>query len=102
MMSYLGYHHLLPLVRDVQGGTIMDKGVAPLITPVVREKVTVMDLVMVVKMMAILDVKEISYVAVTTVNSLELIFMQKMTAVRCPPPHLQISQNNQMVGYRLI
>merc|ERR1719320_1301531 len=35
MLRYLGYHHHLALVRDVQGGTIMDKDAAPLITPVV-------------------------------------------------------------------
>merc|ERR1712013_966802 len=26
MLRYMGCHHHLPLVRDVQGGTIMDKG----------------------------------------------------------------------------
>merc|ERR1719206_1562428 len=63
MLRYLGYHHHLPLVRDVQGGTIMDKGAAPLITPVVRARVT-------------------WYVVETIARSLVLTTMRRMTVVR--------------------
>ena len=48
---------------------------------VMKEKVIVMDLVMVVNMMAMLDVKELSCVEVIIVRSLELITMRKMTVV---------------------
>ena len=82
MMSYLGYHHLLPLVRDVQGGTIMDKGVAPLITPVVRERVTVMVVVMGGGMMGIEGARVTWYVVETTARSLVLTTMRRMTVVR--------------------
>ena len=49
---------------------------------VMRARVTVMDLVMEVVMMAMLGVKEILFVAVIIVKSLENIIMKKMTAVR--------------------
>jgi len=50
--------------------------------PVMRERVTVMDLVMVVSMMVTVDVREILCVAVTTVSSLELTIIPRMTVVR--------------------
>ena len=49
---------------------------------VVKEKVTVMGQKRGVKMMAMLDVKEILCVEVTIVESLVPTFMKKMTAVR--------------------
>jgi len=49
---------------------------------VMRARVTVMDLVMEVVMMAMLGVKEILFVGVIIVRSLENIIMKKMTAVR--------------------
>jgi len=82
MLSYLGYHHHLPLVRDVQGGTIMDKGVAPLITPVVRERVTVMAVVMGGGMMVIEGARVTWYVVETTARSLVLTTMRRTTVVR--------------------
>merc|ERR1719320_2031227 len=75
MLPYLGYHHHLPLVRDVQGGTIMDKGAAPLITPVVRERVTVMAVVMG-------GARVTWYVVETIARSLVLTTMRRMTVVR--------------------
>merc|ERR1719312_2138842 len=82
MLRYLGYHHHLPLVRDVQGGTIMDKGVAPLITPVVRERVTVMAVVMEGGVMVIEGARVTWYVVETTARSLVLTTMRRMTVVR--------------------
>merc|ERR1712013_261697 len=77
-----GYHHHLPLVRDVQGGTIMDKDVAPLITPVVRERVTVMAVVMGGGVMVIEGARVTWYVVETTARSLVLTTMRRMTVVR--------------------
>merc|ERR1719250_410731 len=71
MLRYLGCHHHLPLVRDVQGGTIMDKDAAPLITPVVRERVIVME-----------GARVTWYVVETTARSLVLTTMRRMTVVR--------------------
>ena len=51
---------------------------------VMKERETVMDLVMVVVMMAMLDVRGISYVAAIIVNSLVLTSMTKTTVVRRP------------------
>merc|ERR1712013_377156 len=75
MLRYMGCHHHLPLVRDVQGGTIMDKDVAPLITPVVRERVTVMAMV-------IEGARVTWYVVETIARSLVLTTMRRMTVVR--------------------
>merc|ERR1719320_2094470 len=82
MLRYLGYHHHLPLVRDVQGGTIMDKGAAPLITPVVRERVTVMAMVMEGGVMVIEGARVTWYVVETIARSLVLTTMRRMTVVR--------------------
>ena len=49
---------------------------------VMRERETVMDLVMVVSMMVMLGAGEILCVAATTVSSLELTTTPRMTAVR--------------------
>ena len=56
--------------------------VALLRTPVMRDRVTVMDLVMEVAMMAMLVARENSNVAAIIVNSLEITTMRRMTAVR--------------------
>ena len=53
-------------------------------SPVRKERVTVMDLLTVVNMTAMLDVKEILSVEVIIVNSLVIIITRKMTAVRSP------------------
>merc|ERR1719312_279299 len=82
MLRYLGYHHHLPLVRDVQGGTIMDKDAVPLITPVVRERVTVMAVVMEGGVMVIEGVRVTWYVVETTARSLVLTTMRRMIVVR--------------------
>ena len=60
----------------------MDKGVAPLITPVVREKVTVMVVVMGGGMMGIEGARVTWYVVETTARSLVLTTMRRMTVVR--------------------
>ena len=82
VMCHLRYLRHLPLVRDVQGVTTMDKGAAPLITPVVRERVTVMAVVMGGGMMVIEDARVTWYVVETTARSLVLTTMRRMTAVR--------------------
>merc|ERR1719250_250440 len=82
MLRYMGCHHHLPLVRDVQGGTIMDKDLAPLITPVVRERVTVMAMVMEGGVMVIEGARVTWYVVETTARSLVLTTMRRMTVVR--------------------
>merc|ERR1712013_484020 len=82
MLRYMGCHHHLPLVRDVQGGTIMDKDVAPLITPVVRERVTVMAMVMEGGVMVIEGARVTWYVVETIARSLVLTTMRRMTVVR--------------------
>jgi len=61
---------------------IKEGGVVHLRTPVMRGKVTVMDLVMEEAMMAMLDVKENLYVEATIVRGLVLIIMKKMIAAR--------------------
>ena len=63
------------------GATTKEEDVALLRIHVMKEKVIVMDLVMVVNMMAMPDVKELSCVEVIIVRSLELITMRKMTVV---------------------
>ena len=60
----------------------MDKGVAPLITPVVRERVTVMGVVMGGGMMVIGVAKVTWYVVEITVRNMVLITMRRMTVVR--------------------
>ena len=50
----------------------------------VKERETVMDLVMVVNMMDIRDVKETLYVAPTTARSLAHTTMRRMIVVRSP------------------
>merc|ERR1719320_1159953 len=82
MLRHMGYHHHLPLIRDVQGGTIMDKGAAPLITPVVRERVTVMAMVMEEGVMVIEGARVTWYVVETIARSLVLTTMRRMTVVR--------------------
>ena len=47
-----------------------------------KERETVMDLVMEEVMMAMLDVKEVLSVAAIIVNNLELIIMKRMTAAK--------------------
>ena len=84
VMCHLRYLRHLPLVRDVQGVTTMGKGAAPLITPVVRERVTVMGLVMVGGMMVIGGAKVTWYVVEITVRNMVLITMRRMTVVRGP------------------
>ena len=70
-------------VRDVVVGiTLVDGDVVLLSSLVTRERETVTDLVMEVNMTATLAARETSCVGVTTVESLGLIFMRKMTAVR--------------------
>ena len=61
--------------------TIKEEDAALLRIHVAKEKGTVMDQVMGVSMMAIMDAKELSCVAVIIVRSLELITMRKMTVV---------------------
>merc|ERR1719206_1706769 len=73
---------LTTLVRDVQGGNIMDKGAAPLITPVVRERVTVMAMVMEGGVMVIEGARVTWYVVETIARSLVLTTMKRMTVVR--------------------
>ena len=64
--------------------------------PVMRERVIVMDLVMVVSMMVTVDVREILCVAVTTVSSLELTIIPRMTVVR------NQSLVHLLVGFHLV
>jgi len=68
--------------KDAVDEIIKEGGVVHLRTPVMRGKVTVMDLVMEEAMMAMLDVKENLYVEATIVRSLVLIIMKKMIAAR--------------------
>ena len=60
----------------------MDKGAAPLITLVVRERVTVMGLVMGGGMMVIEGARVTWYVVETTARSLDLTTMRRMIVVR--------------------
>ena len=60
----------------------MDKDVAPLITPVVRERVTVMAVVMGGGVMVIEGARVTWYVVETTARSLVLTTMRRMTVVR--------------------
>jgi len=64
---------------------------------VMREKVTVMDLVMEVVMMDMQAVKEILFVVVTIVRSLDYSTTRRMTVVRDPLP-----QQLQLVPYHVL
>ena len=72
----------LLLVRDVLEEIIRGEDVVLLRIHVMREKETVMDLEMEDNMMDMQGVREILYVEAIIVNSLELITMKKMIAVR--------------------
>ena len=61
---------------------MMARDAAHLRIPVMRERETVMDLVMEVNMMVMKDVKEILCVAATIVYSSDHIIILKMTVVR--------------------
>ena len=69
-------------VRSVLAGTTMVRDVVLQRIHVMKERETVMDLVMVVSMMVMLGAGEILCVAATTVSSLELTTTPRMTAVR--------------------
>ena len=90
--------------RGVQGETTMGGDAALRSSRVMRERETVMALVMEVNMMAMLAVKEILSAEVTTVSSLENITILKMTAVRDPqsqwPPHHAVSRGRRLRGPR--
>ena len=64
------------------GGTIKTGDAVVQKSLVEKEKGTVMDQEMVVNMMAMVDVKEILCVELTTVESLVLTFMRKTIAVK--------------------
>ena len=72
----------LLLVRDVLEEIIRGEDVVLLRIHVMREKETVMDLEMEDNMMDMQGVREILCVEAIIVNSLELITMKKMIAVR--------------------
>ena len=63
-------------------GTIKAEGAVHLRTLVMKERVTVMDLVMEVVMMAMQDVRENFCVGAIIARSLENIIMKKMIAVK--------------------
>jgi len=67
---------------------------------VTRERETVTDLVMEVSMMAMLVVREISCVGVTTAESLELTTMRRTTAVREQPLHSNPPSLPNLIGMR--
>jgi len=67
-------------------------GVVHLRILVMKERVTVMDLVMEVVMMDMLAVKEILFVEATIVRSLDYSTTRRMTAVRDPLPQHQVLQ----------
>jgi len=72
----------LQQVKDVVDVTTKVEGVVLLRTLVMKERVTVMDLVMEVVMMAMQDAKENLCVVVIIVNSLVLTTMKRMIVVR--------------------
>ena len=74
--------------KDAQVVTIKEGDAALLKTRVVKERETVMDLVMEDSMMDMMDAREILNVAVTTASSLVVSTMKKMIAAR----NLQILQ----------
>ena len=78
----LTFHFNPEKIRDVPGGTFKEDDVVHLRIRVMRERETVMDLVMEVNMMVMKDVKEILCVAATIVYSSDHIIIPKMTVVR--------------------
>ena len=62
-------------------------------SPVTKERETVMDLLTVVNMTAMLDVKEIYSVEVIIVCSLAITITRKMTAVRSPDLMISLSSH---------
>jgi len=74
----------LSQVNDAVEEIIKAEGAVHLRTLVMKERVTVMDLVMEVVMMAMQDAKEIFCVEAIIVKSLENIIMKKMIAVKNP------------------
>jgi len=71
-------------VKDALEETTMVKDVAPQRTLVMKAKVTVMAPEMAVPMTVMLDARETSYAAPTTVSSLAPTSIPRMTAVRDP------------------
>jgi len=68
--------------KDAVDVTIKEEGAVHLRILVMKERETVMDLVMEVAMMAMQVVKENLFVGVIIVRSLERIIMTRMTVVR--------------------
>ena len=82
---YQGYHYLLLQVRGVLGVTTMVEGAAPLLSPVVKVRVIVMELVMEGGMMVIEGAGVTWCVVVTTVGSMACTTMRRMIVVSLPP-----------------
>ena len=78
----LTFHFNPETIRDVLGETFKEDDVVLQRIHVMKERETVMDLVMEVNMMVMKDAREILCVAATTVRSLVITITRRMIAVR--------------------